>query len=161
MARLLRFGSILALTGALVLGGCGGTPLPLTNQRTASSGLVASPSTAPSTPSLSAAPAPPTPSPSLDRVAGWRADIDGLLTARESTHPDPWHGMGRADWVAAADAVKARIPELTDDGALVELVRLAAMPGWTGRDGHTGIFLTPAAASTPTPSVCGGSATGS
>jgi hypothetical protein len=51
--------------------------------------------------------------------------------------------MARADWVAAADAVKARIPELTDDAALVELVRLAAMPGWNGRDGHTGIFLTP------------------
>jgi hypothetical protein len=144
---------MLALTGALVLGGCGGTPLPLTNQRSASSGLVASPSTAPSTPSLSAAPAPPTPSPapSLDRVAGWRADIDGLLTARESTHPDPWHGMARADWVVAADAVKARIPEMTDDQALVELVRLAAMPGWTGRDGHTGIFLTPGSGVHPYP----------
>jgi hypothetical protein len=90
------------------------------------------------TPTLS-----PVPSPSLDRVAGWRADIDALLAARESLHPDPWHGMARADWVAAADAVKARIPELTDDAALVELVRLAAMPGWNGRDGHTGIFLTP------------------
>ena len=29
---------------------------------------------------------------------------------------------------------------MTDDQALVELVRLAAMPGWNGRDGHSGIF---------------------
>ena len=28
----------------------------------------------------------------------------------------------------------------SDDAALVELVRLAQMPGWGGRDGHTGIF---------------------
>lgn len=48
--------------------------------------------------------------------------------------------MPRAEWVAAADAVKAAIPTLTDDQALVELVRLAAMPGWGGREGHTGIF---------------------
>ena len=104
----------------------------------ASPGSSATPLAASVTPTLS-----PVPSPSLDRVAGWRADIDALLAARESLHPDPWHGMARADWVAAADAVKARIPELTDDAALVELVRLAAMPGWNGRDGHTGIFLTP------------------
>ncbi|HEX5824894.1 MAG TPA: hypothetical protein VFY18_10595 [Candidatus Limnocylindrales bacterium] len=109
-----------------------------------------------STPAASSGPtvparATPTPAPSFDRVTGWRADIDGLLTARESTHPDPWHGMARADWVAAADAVKARIPEMTDDQALVELVRLAAMPGWTGRDGHTGIFLTPGSGVHPYP----------
>jgi hypothetical protein len=74
------------------------------------------------------------------RDQGWRADVDELLAARERLHPDPWHGMDRATWVAAAEAVKDRIPSLTDDQVLVDLVRLAAMPGWTGRDGHTGIF---------------------
>jgi hypothetical protein len=29
---------------------------------------------------------------------------------------------------------------MTDDQVLVELIRLASMPGWAGRDGHTGIF---------------------
>ncbi len=48
--------------------------------------------------------------------------------------------MKRADWIAAADALKARLPSLTDEAALVELVRLAAMPSWNGRDGHSGIF---------------------
>ena len=105
----------------------------------------ATPSASPSAPrALPRPPAPTTsasPSPAaLSRDDGWRADIDLLLEARERIHPDPWHGMPRAEWVAAADAVKAAIPTLTDDQALVELVRLAAMPGWAGREGHTGIF---------------------
>jgi hypothetical protein len=76
----------------------------------------------------------------LDRVAGWRADIDTILDARDRVHPNGWHGMKRADWIAAADAAKAKISVETDDQALVELVRLAAMPSWNGRDGHSGIF---------------------
>jgi hypothetical protein len=96
-------------------------------------------------PSPTALPSPqptasPNPSPSFDRVSGLRADIDALLDARDHVHPDGWHGMARADWVAAADLVKAQAADLTDDQALVELVRLAAMPSWNGRDGHSGIF---------------------
>jgi hypothetical protein len=48
--------------------------------------------------------------------------------------------MARSDWVAAADAVRAEAASLTPDQSLVELVRLAAMPSWNGRDGHSGIF---------------------
>jgi Peptidase family S41 len=76
----------------------------------------------------------------LSRDDGWRADIDAMLAGRERIHPDPWYGMDRADWVAAADELKARIPSLNDDEALVELIRLAEMPTWSGRDGHTAIF---------------------
>jgi hypothetical protein len=118
---------------------------------------VASPSTtgsaAPSAASPPASALPPSASASaaVDRTAGWRADIDALLDARDHVHPDGWHGMKRADWVAAADAVKAKITTMTDDQALVELVRLAAMPSWNGRDGHTGIFLTPGSGIHPYP----------
>jgi hypothetical protein len=87
----------------------------------------------------------------LDRVTGLRADLDALLEARDTVHPDGWHGMARADWIAAADAVVARAATLTDDQALVEIVRLAAMPSWNGRDGHTGIFLTPGSGIHPYP----------
>jgi Peptidase family S41 len=141
MTRLLRSGSILALVCSLVVGGCGSTAIPLSAQASPSSSI--GPSALPAPTLTAGVPATVSPAPSLDRITGWRADIDGLLTARESVHPDPWHGMARTDWVAAADAVKAKIPDLTDDQALVELVRLAAMPDWKGRDGHTGIFLTP------------------
>jgi Peptidase family S41 len=142
----------LVIVSAL-LGGCG-SPVPLIAQRSVSPSFIeatASPAASSAATASVAAPATASPAPSLDRVAGWRADIDGLLAARESLHPDPWHGMARADWVAAADAVKARIPELTDDQALVELVRLAAMPSWKGRDGHSGIFLTPGSGVHPYP----------
>ncbi len=133
---------VLAVIVAVVVG-CGtpsASPVPSATTSTASS--AASPSgpaagfAAPSVKPASVSPS----SSAAARDAGWRADIDELLAARERLHPDPWHGLDRATWVAAADAVKARIPSLTDDGALVELVRLASMPGWGGREGHTGIF---------------------
>ncbi len=119
---------------AMLVTGCAPAPAP----SRASSGATSSPVTSASVPAPTATHEPsPTP---LSRDDGWRADIDALLEARERLHPDPWHGMARADWVAAADAVKARIPDMTDDEALTELVRLASMPGWAGRDGHSGIF---------------------
>ena len=128
-----RRGSAGLLLAAALLAGCGATP-PSGSSTTdaASSGGSAIPSPATAT-------APPSSTGSV-RVDGWRADVDELLAARERLHPDPWHALPRATWVAAADAVKERIPSLTDDQVLVELVRLASMPGWTGREGHTGIF---------------------
>ena len=97
-----------------------------------------SPSGAPSGRSAS------TPVPSAG-LADIRTDLDAMLDARDTIHPDGWHGMARADWVAAAHDVAARAGSLSRDEQLVELVRLAAMPSWNGRDGHTGIFpFTPA-----------------
>jgi hypothetical protein len=73
------------------------------------------------------------------RTAGWAADLDQLVTARERYHPEPWHGIDRGGYVAAVEAVKARVPELDDDELMVEVMRLAAMPTLAGRDGHGGI----------------------
>ena len=125
--------------------GCGSSVSVPSSATTAS----AAPSAA--SPRASALPPSPSASAALDRTAGWSADIDALLDARDHVHPDGWHGMKRADWVVAADAVKAKIPTMTDDQALVELIRLAAMPSWNGRDGHTGIFLTPGSGIHPYP----------
>ncbi len=129
------------LAAVLVLvGGCGSTTPP-TPSDGASAAVLPSSSTRSPAPSATTTP-PPTaePTPTLSRDDGWRADVDRLLTAREQIHPNPWHGMSRDTYVAASDAVKARIPTLTDDQVVVELVRLAAMPGWAGREGHTGMF---------------------
>jgi hypothetical protein len=129
---------IMATVLVALLCGCGAAvPRPSAD---AGSSAPSSPSPVPSERRSAAPSAGPSTGVVLDRVTGWRADIDALLTARDTVHPDGWHGMARADWVVAADAVKARVPTLTDDQALVELVRLAAMPSWNGRDGHSGIF---------------------
>ena len=102
-------------------------------------GILAATLVACGTPTPSAAPS--APAPSVASVpADTRADLDAMLDARDTIHPDGWHGMDRADWVAAADEVAARAGAMTKDEELVELVRLAAMPSWNGRDGHSGIF---------------------
>ena len=78
-------------------------------------------------------------------ATGLQADLDAMLDARDTIHPDGWHGLARTDWVAAAGALAARAADLSPDERLTEMVRLAAMPSWNGRDGHTGIFpFTPA-----------------
>lgn len=90
----------------------------------------------------------PTATPTLappSAATGLGADLDVMLDARDTIHPDGWHGFARTDWVAAADALAARAADLSPDERLTEVVRLAAMPSWNGRDGHTGIFpFTPA-----------------
>jgi hypothetical protein len=115
------------LTAVLVLAACGAPAAPST--------MAPGPST-----TATATAAAPSASASSVRDAGWQASIRELVGIREQTHPDPWHGIDRPTYVAAIEAAAARIPTLNDDQALVELVRLAAMPGWAGRDGHTGIF---------------------
>jgi hypothetical protein len=127
--------AVLALTVALVAG-CGSMVVPPPLSTGPSGGPSASGS-----PSAGATASSPSPAPStFARDDGWRADVDALLAARERLHPNPWHDLTRAAWVAAADDVKSRIPTLTDDQALTELVRLSTLPGLAGREGHTAIF---------------------
>ena len=40
--------------------------------------------------------------------AGSMADVEAMLQARDTIHPDGWFGMDRAEWIAAADEVAAR-----------------------------------------------------
>ena len=101
---------------------------------------VACGSSAPSAPSATATPQSATATPSAMAAGGFRADVEAMLQARDTIHPDGWFGMDRAEWIAAADEVAARAETLSDDQRLVELVRLAAMPTWNGRDGHSGIW---------------------
>lgn len=78
--------------------------------------------------------------PSAARRSGWEADLRALIDVRERIHPEPWHGVSRADYETAVESTIARIDELSNDQLLVEATRLAAMPTWVGRDGHGGIY---------------------
>jgi hypothetical protein len=78
--------------------------------------------------------------PSDARDAGWRADIDALVAARERIHPDPYQGISKLAYATAVQRARAAVPSQTDPQVLTSLLRLAAMPSWAGRDGHSGIF---------------------
>jgi hypothetical protein len=146
--KMRRIGRIASWTATVALAvGCGSaippaSTAPATSNAPASAFLAASPSPRPSDGSVA---------PVVDRAAGVRADLAAMLDARDTIHPDGWHGMARTDWIAAGEAVVAKAATLTDDQLLVELVRLAAMPSWKGRDGHSGIFLTPGSGVHPYP----------
>jgi hypothetical protein len=75
------------------------------------------------------------------------ADLDRLLAQLEAIHPDPFHGIARADFVAALAALRDRLPTLAPEQAVVELMRVAALLSRNGRDGHE--FALPQLASEP------------
>jgi hypothetical protein len=63
-------------------------------------------------------------------------DLDGFLAELDMTHPEPFHGIGRPEFVAALEELKAGIAEMAPATALVETMRLTAMLSSQGRDGH-------------------------
>jgi hypothetical protein len=75
-----------------------------------------------------------------DRVAAWREDVDHLVAELERLHPDPYFAVSREEFRAAADALLARVPDVTDDEVVVELMRLVALVSREGRDGHTAVW---------------------
>jgi hypothetical protein len=116
---------VLALPTALLVLGCRPAAAP-------SSGLASLPTTA-SAPVATSATA-------LDALARARADLERLLAELERIHPEPFHGVDRADWVAAKDDLAGRLPALTPEEAVVELQRLVALLSREGRDGHQFAF---------------------
>lgn len=88
---------------------------------------------APSGPSQAA-----TPSASGSRAAveAARGDLDRLLRELEAIHPEPFHGIPRAEWVAGLEELSDRLDQLSPEQAEVELMRLVALLSREGRDGH-------------------------
>ncbi len=79
----------------------------------------------------------PTTSTTVDAVGvGAAVDLDGFLRELDMTHPDPFHGISRAEFVAAMDELKAGIDQMSPATALVEAMRLTALLSRQGRDGH-------------------------
>jgi hypothetical protein len=63
-------------------------------------------------------------------------DLDGFLAELEMTHPEPFHGVSRPEFVTALEELKFGIAEMTPAVALVETMRLTALLSSQGRDGH-------------------------
>ena len=71
----------------------------------------------------------------VDGVAA-SVDLDGFLAELEMTHPEPFHGVSRAEFVSAMEDLKSGIATMAPAGALVETMRLTALLSRQGRDGH-------------------------
>lgn len=67
----------------------------------------------------------------------WRKDLKALVKALRKRHPNPFHGIPQAEFLAAVDSLDARIATLTDSQINRELIGLVALISRNGRDGHT------------------------
>lgn len=122
---------------ATSLAACGAAPsstAPMTPSLPASAPPVTA---APSAPSTSAG---PTSQASLDRAAGWRADLAAIIPGLERIHPDPFHGTAKDVLEAAIGTVSDHVPTATDDELMVGIARVAALVSADGCDGHTGAY---------------------
>lgn len=89
-----------------------------------------------------AAPAAATPTPggaglSAEWVGRWRTDIEFLRVELPEVHADAFHSAERSELDAAIDDLEAKLPELQQHEAIVELARIVARVG----DGHTRLTL--------------------
>ena len=71
-------------------------------------------------------------------VPGAESDVRLLAQQLEAIHPDLFDSVPRARFRSAVESAAARADELSENELLVELMRIAALPG-VG-NGHTGIF---------------------
>lgn len=68
-----------------------------------------------------------------DRARRWRADLDQLFDNIETLHVDPFHALAEEQWRREIEALKERVPDLSEAGMLFETQRLVALLG----EGHT------------------------
>jgi tetratricopeptide (TPR) repeat protein len=66
-------------------------------------------------------------------VNDWRGDIDQIVNDIRRLHPDPFTKTGRRAFARETEALKAALPELSEEERLVGAMRLVALIG----DGHT------------------------
>lgn len=126
--------SLAALTlAALTLAACSTAPsaAPSSGASPTAAGVASPAASANPSPSVAA---------SLDRAGEWRADLAEIIPALERLHPAPFHGTSRADLETAIAGLSAQLPTLTDDQAMVGVLRIAALVSAQGCDGHTGVF---------------------
>ncbi len=71
-------------------------------------------------------------------VPGAESDVRLLAQQLEAIHPDLFDSVPRARFKSAVDTAAARADELSENELLVELMRIAALPG--NGNGHSGIF---------------------
>jgi hypothetical protein len=79
--------------------------------------------------------APPAVSGTAERTHSAGSDLDSWLERLDTTHPEPFHAVTRADFVAALADLESRLADLTPAQAVVGVMRVAALLS-RERDGH-------------------------
>lgn len=73
-----------------------------------------------------------------DAAPARHADIDALVQAVTTLHPEPFNALPRGRWDAAVADVRRQLPDMDDDQFRVALARLANLGD---RNGHGGAFV--------------------
>ena len=120
VAEITRRGALVGAVALLAACSPGGARTPST---TGAGTTTASPSTGPTA----------GPSTSTDQAV---ADLDELLRRLEVIHPEPFHGVPRAEFVGALRDLQGRLATLSADETTVAVMRLVATLSRAGRDGH-------------------------
>ena len=114
--------------------------------------LLAACSAPATSPRVTAEPAPSTTAESVSSSTPEASASDGptaaddlalVLETLERSHPEPFHGVSRDEFVAALTAYEDALQGLTREESIVEFMRVWAMLSREGRDGHQ--FAFPAA----------------
>ncbi|MEO6349904.1 MAG: hypothetical protein ABIP53_04560 [Candidatus Limnocylindrales bacterium] len=86
-----------------------------------------------------------TPSPSLTsadpRIAGWQADLAMLVPRMDALHPALDHGIPLPELEEMANVLSGRVPDLTDDELMTQVIGIVAAVSRQGCDGHTGAYV--------------------
>ncbi len=73
------------------------------------------------------------------RTDGWRADLRFVREQLLALHPNPFHGVDRDVFDAALASAAEDIEATTDTEMLLRLMRLVALLGAAGGEGHSGV----------------------
>jgi len=84
---------------------------------------------------------PTTPTPTVDRLAGWHADLAALLPKMRALHPQLAHSIPLSTLQAEVAKLDGQVATATDDALMVGLLRIVAEVSRLGCDGHTGVFI--------------------
>lgn len=83
----------------------------------------------------------PTPAATVDRVSGWRSDLELIVPGMDRIHPNLAHGTTLEALNQAVTDLSAAVETSTDDELMVGVAQIAAMVSAEGHDGHTGLFV--------------------
>ena len=83
----------------------------------------------------------PSPVATVDRVSGWRSDLELIVPGMDRIHPNLTHGTTLEALNEAITDLSAAVETSTDDELMVGVAQIVAMVSAEGHDGHTGVFL--------------------